>query len=357
MRTLIFEQVGRLAWHEAPDLTPEDGKEAIVRPIASTTCDLDRRIIHGLVSFGEGFAIGHECVAEVVDVGDQVRDVAPGDVVVVPWHICCGVCPECRRGLTAACSAVPRMSGYGVPIAGNWGGLFSEQARVPFADGMLTKLPDGVDPAWAASAGDNLTEAYIAVTRGLAKHPGAPVLVVNSLPSLGLFAVDHALAAGASRVDFVDADERRRAVAQTLGARSQPKIVAEQQHWAYPVVIGAAREPEMLAEAVRCLAPGGHLSNAAMFFADTALPLWEFYQRDVTFSMGTASVRPHLPVVLELLRRRRVRPDAVITVHPWDDAPQALLEPDMKPVLVRPRHFRTADGGGQGTPEPPAGSL
>ena len=353
MRSLIFERVGRLAWHEVRDLTPEGSLEAIVRPIASTTCDLDRRIIGGLVSFGEGFPIGHECVAEVVEVGDQVRDLAPGDVVVVPWHICCGVCPQCRRGLSAACSAVPRMSGYGVPIAGNWGGLFSEQVRVPFADGMLVKVPDGVDPAWAASAGDNLTEAYIAATRGLAKHPGAPVLVVNSLPSLGLFAVDQALAAGASRVDFVDANEHRREVARMLGANSRPEIVADDQHWAYPVVIGAAREPEMLAEAVRCLAPGGHLSNAAMFFADTALPLWEFYKRDITFSMGTASVHPHLPAVLGLLRQRRLRPDRVITTHPWDDAPEALLEPDMKPVLIRPRQFATAGAdGGHELPDP-----
>lgn len=346
MRTLNFERVGKLAWHEAPDLTLEGPLEAIVRPIASTTCDLDRRIISGLVSFGEGFPIGHECVAEVVEVGDQVSSLVPGDVVVVPWHICCGVCPECRRGLSAACSSVPRMSGYGVPIAGDWGGLFSEQVRVPFADGMLVRVPDGVDPAWAASAGDNFTEGYIAATRGLSKHPGAPVLVVNSLPSLGLFAVDQALAAGASRVDFIDTSEQRREVARALGATTQAEIVPDDHHWAYPVVIGAAREPEMLAEAVRCLTPGGHMSNAAMFFADTPLPLWEFYKRDITFSMGTASVRPHLPAVLELLRQGRLRPDRVMTTHPWDDAPTALLEPDMKPVLVRPRLFAKARATG-----------
>lgn len=108
-------------------------------------------------------------------------------------------------------------------------------------------------------------------------------------------------------------------------------------HWAYPVVIGVAREPEMLAEAVRCLAAGGHLSNAAMFFGDTPLPLWEFYKRDITFSMGTASVTPHLPKALDLLRCGLIHPDRVITTHPWDDAPEALLEPDLKPVIVRPR--------------------
>jgi len=35
-----------------------------------------------------------------------------------------------------------------------------------------------------------------------------------------------------------------------------------------------------------------------------------------------------------------------MTTHPWDDAPTALLEPDMKPVLVRPRLFAAAEGEG-----------
>lgn len=183
MNALHFVEVGKLEWHEARDLRVQGSLEAVVRPIASTTCDLDRRIIRGLVSFGENFPIGHECVAEVLETGDKVRTVRPGDVVVVPWHISCGVCAECRRGLPAACSSAPGIAGYGVPIGGQWGGLFSEEVRVPFADGMLVPLPDGVDPVSAASASDNLTEAYIAVSRGMAKHPRAPVLVVSSLPA------------------------------------------------------------------------------------------------------------------------------------------------------------------------------
>lgn len=338
MKALHFIKVGQLEWHDAPDLSVQGSLEAIVRPIASTTCDLDRRIIRGLVSFGENFPIGHECVAEVVQVGDKVRTVRRGDVVVVPWHISCGVCGECRRGLPTACSSAPGIAGYGIPIAGNWGGLFSEEVRVPYADGMLVRLPDGVDPALAASAGDNLTEAYIAVSRGMAKHPGSPVLVVNSLPSLGLFAVDHALAAGAPWVDFVDASEERRAVARTLGAHVHPEILPEFT-MRFPVVIGVAREPEMLSAAVKCLAPGGHISNAAMFFADTPLPLWEMYKRDVTFSMGTASISPHLPKVLDLLRCGHIHPERVMTTLPWEDAPKALLEPHLKPVMVRPRLF------------------
>ena len=210
---------------------------------------------------------------------------------------------------------------------------------MPFADGMLVRLPLGVDPAAAGSASDNLTEAYIAVSRGLAKHPGAPVLVVSSLPSLGLFAADHAMAAGASRVDFVDASEARREAARTLGACVHAEILPEFD-MRFPIVIGVARELEMLAAAIRCLAPGGHLSNAAMFFTDTPLPLWEMYKRDVTFSMATASVSPHLPKVLDLLRCGHIHPERVMSTRRWEDATKALLEPHIEPVIVRPRLFQ-----------------
>jgi len=199
VRALWFEDVGQLIWREVEDLVVTHPLEAIVRPVASTTCDLDRAIVHGLVPLGNGFPIGHECVAEVLEVGSAVHRVAVGDLVVVPWHISCGVCPPCRKALPTACTTVPGLQGYGASIAGDWGGLFSEQARVPYADAMLTRLPPGVEPAAAASVSDNLTDAFVCVTRGLSRHPGARVLVVSSLPSLGLFAVDQAMAAGPGR--------------------------------------------------------------------------------------------------------------------------------------------------------------
>jgi len=84
MQALWFEDVGHLAWREVEDLVVGHPLEAIVRPVASTTCDLDRAIVHGLVPLGNNFPIGHECVAEVLEVGAAVHQVAVGDLVVVP---------------------------------------------------------------------------------------------------------------------------------------------------------------------------------------------------------------------------------------------------------------------------------
>ena len=342
MKALTFVKPGCLEWREAANVAITGDLEAIVRPIASTTCDLDRRILGGFSPFEPPFAIGHECVAEVVEVSDKVRTISRGDVVVVPWHISCGVCEACRRALPAHCVALPGLTGYGVPIGGDWGGLFSEEVRVPFADGMLTRLPDGVDPVAVASASDNLTDAYIAVARGLAKHPGAPVLVVGGVESLGLFAVDHAMAGGAARVDYVDAHEGRRAAAKSLGAHVHPLLPGEFVR-CYPVVIGATRDAEELKAAIRCLAPSGHISNIAIFFGDTPLPLWDMYMRDISVAIGLPSVGPYIPKVLELARCGHIHPERLMTVHAWEDAPSALLEPEIKPVVVRSRLFSRVD--------------
>jgi alcohol dehydrogenase len=108
MQALYFEEKGRLGWRDDPEVVLRSGKDAIVRPVAATTCDLDQAIIHGLTPFPPGFALGHECVAEVVEIGDQVSDVVPGDIVVVPCAPSCGECDVCRAGLTASCEAIGR---------------------------------------------------------------------------------------------------------------------------------------------------------------------------------------------------------------------------------------------------------
>jgi alcohol dehydrogenase len=42
-------------------------------------------------------------------------------------------------------------------------GVISELLAAPYADAMLVRLPEGVDPATAASIADNVSSAYIKV--------------------------------------------------------------------------------------------------------------------------------------------------------------------------------------------------
>lgn len=150
----------RYTYLERHDPELESRSDAIVRPVAATTCDVDKAIISGRAPVPPPFAIGHGCVAEVVQTGAGITRVEPGDLVVVPWHIACGRCDRCHADLFAHCRKVPHMAMFGAPIGGEWGGLFSGLVRVPYADAMLVSLPPGLDPTAMASASDNWSLAW-----------------------------------------------------------------------------------------------------------------------------------------------------------------------------------------------------
>lgn len=336
MQALIYVGPQTLEWQERPDPRLEGPREAIVRPIASAPCDLDRAIIGGKTPLFPPFAIGHECAAEVVAIGEEVRRVRVGDLVVVPWSIHCGECGRCARGLTASCERVPPRAMYGTQLGGDFGGLFSELVRVPYADAMLVPIPEGVDPVEVAAASDNLTDAWMAVTRPLADRPGADVLVVGGAGGIALYAVQAALAARAGRVTYVDRSEDRLAIAHGMGAIPLPR--SDQRLPEHDVVVDASAHPVELARALRAVAPGGVCVSVGVYFLDTPVPLLDMYANDVTFRIGRPSVGPVVREVLDAVKEGRMRPSIVTQeVAPAERAIEVLTSRALKPVITRPR--------------------
>lgn len=343
MKELTVVEPGKLRWLDKPSPKMKTAFDAIIRPIASCNCDLDRRLIAGKTPFKPPFAIGHECVAEVLEVGSGVASVRRGDVVSVPWKIACGSCEQCVAGRSIACTSVRKYASFGVPAGGHWGGLFSESVCVPFADAMLVKIPDRVDPVAAASVSDNLTDAWVAASRPLASRPNGRVLVVGGTESLGILAVQMARAAGADHVDYFDDNDARNELARRSGAtlRCGPDT---DLHENYDIVIAATRAHDKLRTSLLALRTGGHCSCIGIIFDDPPIPLFQMYMRDITLSVGLCGVRPHMPRVLDLIQQRRCDPMIVTpTVVSWEDAPDALVAPIAKAVLVRPRITTSSD--------------
>jgi threonine dehydrogenase-like Zn-dependent dehydrogenase len=330
MEQITFAGPGRLERRDVPAPPLEGDGEALVRPLAIATCDLDALIVAGRSPFEPPFPLGHECVAEVVEVGDAVRDFGPGDRVVVPFQISCGACESCGRGRTGNCRGVPWQSTYGFgPHVGRWGGFLSDVVRVPFADHMLVTLPGNVPPATAASASDNIVDGWRTVGPLLEREPGAAVLVVGGAGpgSIGLYAAGLAVAAGAERVVYVDADEHRRGVAEALGARSVTADPPPEDLGHFAITVDASADPDGLVLALRSTAPDGVCTSTGIYFdGGPSLPLFEMYVKNTTFVTGRAHARPAIPLVLELTATHDFHPARVTSavVH-WDDAVDALL--------------------------------
>ena len=337
MRTLTYTAPHELHWREAPEPRLSSDAAALVRPVAVATCDLDALIISGSSPFPPPFPIGHECVAEVLDVGDAVSSLRPGQLVSVPFQISCGECASCRRGRSGNCTSVGFMSTYGFgPAVEQWGGFLSDVVLVPYAQHMLVPLPDGLAPAALASASDNLSDAWRAVAPALAEEPGAEVLVVGGAGSgsIGLYAAGLARSLGAAKVVYVDADQQRRSVAEALGAQTladTPKRLGP-----FAITVDSSAEAQGLALALRSTAPDGTCTSTAIYFGEQpSLPLLEMYTKGITFRTGRVHAREALPHVLELAARGAIEPQRVITrVVAWNDAEAALRECDWTKLVI-----------------------
>lgn len=380
VRELQFERSGRLVWRERAPSALQDPGDALVRPFIAGRCDGDTLPIHrpvsralqagialgvvdpvvgcicGSVPFKGNFAIGHECVAEVVAVGSGVQQVRPGQRVIVPWAVSCGSCARCRRGLTSKCSTTARgpLAAFGFgPSSGPWGGMVADEIRVPFADHMLVPVPAGVPALRVAAASDKLADAWRSVVPPLAEREGGSVLVLGGgAKSIGLYAAGLAVAHGAGLVDYVDDSPQRRRIAESFGARALPRresggVVARR---GYDVVVEATSRAPGLRNAIRSLAPGGICTAVGYYLATgTRVPLMSMYASDATLRLGVSHVRAVLPELLDFVSRTGFPAEQVATLTAdWEDAPTAYAARTTKLVLRRDPLSVDAWTGGDG---------
>lgn len=339
MRQLMLDGPADVRWEQVEERRLTRPDQALVRPIAVATCDLDVAVLDGRYPLPGPYPLGHEGIADVLEVGAEVRDVKPGDRVVVPFQISCGACENCRRGRTGQCRAHPWMSAYGLgPIGGaEWGGFLADRVVVPHADAMLVPLPPGLDPVAVASASDNIPDAWRTVGPPLEEEPGANVLVVNGgagAPSIGLYAVGIAKILGAGAVTYVDQDAERLKIAEAFGA-DVVEGPAPEKAGSFPVSVDTSGSKAGLRCAVTSTAPDGVCTSAAIYAADVPLPMFSMYSRGITFRTGRVHARATLPEVLDVIGRG-FEPERVTTrVVSWDDAADALASAAGKLVITR----------------------
>jgi alcohol dehydrogenase len=336
MRQLTFVEKGKLEWRDTPDAKLEGHGQALVRPLALATCDIDVAFVQGLAPAGGPFPFGHECVGEVTEVGDSVTSVKPGDLVSVPFQISCGRCDACRAGRTGNCDSVPRLSMYGLPAGPQtYGGFASDSVNVPYADAMLVPIPDGVEPSVVASLSDNIPDAWRTVAPPLQEHPGAPVLIAMGAGSIALYSVAIALALGAERVDVVGGRPRDRELAEKLGANVLDDEFPDRAGF-YPITVDASANPAGISCALKSTDADGICTSIGIYFQPIPLPLLDMFSQGITFVTGRPHVRMLMPEVLELVRQGKFDPDPMtVNKVDWDEAAEALSDLRAKTVVTR----------------------
>lgn len=335
MRSLIFAGPDKVEWQERPDPVVSNGKQAIVKPLVIGRCDLDVGFVRGLAPMAPGAPLGHEVVGVVKEVGDNVCNFQPGDIVVVSAQISCGECRMCKLGLTGRCEAVPFAASYGMGREGDYGGAAADLVLVPFADAMLFPLPAGANPVDWIGFADMAQDGYRAVAPQLAERPGARVLVIGGAAAvIGLYATGIAVALG-GEVDYYDDDEARLTEAKNYGANAIHRGRDEPTGF-YEIVVDASLNAESILEAFRFAGPEALVTSVSIHFgATTPVPLMEAYHKGVTFRTGRPNCRATMEPLSQLCCAEHFKPQLITTkAFDFDDTPEAWLDPAVRTIAV-----------------------
>jgi threonine dehydrogenase-like Zn-dependent dehydrogenase len=285
------------------------------------------------------FPVGHETVAEVIAIGDEVSARRVGERVLVPFQVSCGACVACLDGRFGACHTYRARAGVRLdsvrPVAvtaGQW------QTSSRFRPLITCSCPRQMaEPARSAPC-QTTPATPIAPSAPSSPSIREVLIVGGAAASIALYAVAFARALGSARVRYVDSDEERCAAAAALGG----EVEHRQGPWPRrydraPITVEASGELEGLTTALRSTDDYGFCTAVAIHFAPAVpLPLLEMYTHGITFHLSRADSRRLLPVVLELFAEGRFDPLAApTTIVPWDRADEVWLEPATKLVLER----------------------
>jgi threonine 3-dehydrogenase len=149
--------------------------------------------------------IGHEFVGEVVEVGSNVNDFYPGDIVSAEGHVVCGRCRNCLAGRRHLCKDT-----HGIGV--NRPGAFAEYISVPMTN--VWHHRDGIDRDVAAIFDPFGNAVHTALSFPVL---GEDVLITGAGP-IGIMAAAVSKHAGARNVVVTDINDYRLDLAKRMGA-------------------------------------------------------------------------------------------------------------------------------------------
>ncbi len=358
----------------------EHPNDALVRVTRSAICGSDLHLYHGLVPDTRvGTTFGHEFTGVVEEVGSSVENLKVGDRVLVPFNIACGSCVFCKKELYGNChdsnpeaTAIGGIFGYS-HTAGGYDGGQAEYVRVPYADISPMKIPDDIDVDDALMLTDALPTGYQAAEMGDIKR-GDTVVVFGAGP-VGIFAARSAWLLGAGRVIVVDHVDYRLqfvkdyAPAEIINFKEIDDPVVHLKKitdWIGPDVcidaVGAEASGSALQRltgitlplqggaatalfwAINSVRKGGNVSIVGVYGPTFNLvPIGNAINKGLTLRMNQASVKRHLPHLIEHIRAGHIDPKAIITHRvPLGEVAEAYhmfsskLDHCIKTVLIPP---------------------
>ena len=371
MKANSWMRPNRVEVRDVPDPRILQPTDAVVRITSTAICGSDLHLLDGYVpTMMRGDILGHEFMGEVVETGSEVRTLAVGDRVVVPFPIACGACWSCRHELYSLCensnpnaTMAEKLWGHSTAgiygyshLTGGYPGGQAQLARVPWADVNPLKVPDGMPDEQVLFLSDILPTGYMGAE--MCDLKGGEVVAVWGAGPVGQFAIASARLLGAEQIIAIDrfpyrlqmAYEKAGAtdiinyeqedVLETLKALTGGRgpdacidAVGMEAHspridYAYDRAKQAMRletdRPLALREAIMACRNGGVVSVIGVYggFVDK-FPMGSVMNRSLTIRSGQCHVQRYMRPLLERIQAGELDPSFVITHRlPLDEAPR-----------------------------------
>ena len=215
MKALVKSRNEAGLWLEDVDRPRIGINDVLIRVHRAGICGTDVHIYKwddwARKTIPQGLVIGHEFVGEIAEVGSNVSDFYPGDIVSGEGHVVCGRCRNCLAGRRHLCA---HTQGIGV----NRAGAFAEYIALPMTN--IWRHHDGIDQDVAAIFDPFGNAVHTALSFPVL---GEDVLVTGAGP-IGIMAAAVARHAGARYVVITDVNEYRLALARKMGVTEAVNI-------------------------------------------------------------------------------------------------------------------------------------
>jgi len=337
MRATLMYGAGEVRVENVPDAHLIEQGDALVRVTRAGICGSDLWPYKSMEPSETGRRMGHEFVGVVEDIGDAVRRVKVGDVVVSPFLWSDGSCVFCKEGLHSEGLHGGKYGG-----ADGDGGQ-GEAVRVPQADGTLVVLPvdkdDALMPSLLTLSDVMGTGHHAAVTAKVG--PGKNVAVVGD-GAVGLCGVIASKRLGAERIILLGSNPDRVALGEEFGATD---VVRERGDEAVERVreltgglgahsvlecVGLEQAVETALEIAR---PGGAVGRVGIPEHDVT-PTGVAFWKNASIGGGPAPVRAYIEELLPDVLEGRIEPGRVFDrVGSLDEVPDGYRAMNEREVL------------------------
>ncbi len=308
--------------------------EVVVKVATSGVCHSDLSVLKMVLPVPPPVVLGHEGAGIVEEVGKGVKDLKPGDHVVLSWVENCGKCHYCIEGHDHLCDTGIRnaMAGQeavfekdGVDIT-RMAGVASFAERTVVRATAAIKIPDDVPLDRACLVGCGVMTGVGAAINTARIRPGQTVAVFGC-GGVGLNVIQGAVLSGASKIIAVDLVESKLALARLFGAtdtvngKSTDPVDAIKSltdghgtDYAFEVIGMAA----VIQQAFNAVKRGGKAVIVGVPRMGEEVALHGFSipleEKSVIGSLyGSANMRRDMPKLIELYMQKKLKIDELIS--------------------------------------------